>query len=311
MVLPAEEFLPATLPMLAALRDEPAAQPWLAALPSLIEEVRAYFGLRLSPPLPGGTCSWVAPAELPDGTPAIVKIGWPHREMLGEPEALRLWDGRGAARLLAHDRQRHALLLERCEPGQQLARSNGSAESRLRTGCAVLRKLWQVPPPPDGRIEPLAQVAVEWAELAERRMAARRPGYDPGLVAEGVRLLCVLPASAERTVVLHGDFNPTNVLSASRTGWLAIDPKPMVGDPAYDPWPLLEQIDPPLAYPGSGPVLRERLALLAGELALPAERIAAWAVARLVQEALWRADCGDVSGGVSPMAKARVLADLC
>ena len=214
-----------------------------------------------------------------------------------------------AARLLAHDRQRHALLLERCEPGQQLARSNGNAESRLRTGCAVLRKLWQVPPPPDGRIEPLAQVAVEWAELAERRMAARRPGYDPGLVAEGVRLLRVLPASAERTVVLHGDFNPTNVLSASRAGWLAIDPKPMVGDPAYDPWPLLEQVDHPLAYPDPVPV--QRLALLGDELALPAERLAAWAVARLVEEALWRADCGDISGGASLMAKACVLAGLC
>src|SRR5690606_13510622 len=164
---------------------------------------------------------------------------------------------------------------------------------------------------PDGRIEPLAQVAVEWAELAERRMAARRPGYAPGLVAEGVRLLRVLPASAERTVVLHGDFNPTNVLSASRAGWLAIDPKPMVGDPAYDPWPLLEQVDHPLAYPDPVPVLRQRLALLGDELALPAERLAAWAVARQGGEGQWRADCDDLSGGGSLMAKACVLAGLC
>ena len=125
------------------------ARPWLAALPTLIEQVRDAFGLRLSAPLYGGSCSWVAPAELPDGTRAIVKIGWPHREMYGEPAALRLWAGHGAVRLLAHDPARHALLLERCEPGEELARSAAPAEDRLRIGCAVLRRLWSAPLPED------------------------------------------------------------------------------------------------------------------------------------------------------------------
>lgn len=89
--------------MLRQLAGGPAAQRWLAELPSLIEQVRTAYRLRLSPPLPAGSCSWVAPAELPDGTPVIVKIGWPHREMYAEPTALRWWDGRGAVRLLALD----------------------------------------------------------------------------------------------------------------------------------------------------------------------------------------------------------------
>src|SRR5690606_6936296 len=139
MVLPAEEFLPATLPMLAALRDEPAAQPWLAALPSLIEEVRAYFGLRLSPPLPGGTCSWVAPAELPDGMPAIVKIDWPHREMLGEPEALRLWDGRGASPG-SSSRARTATRRAGCAPGAPCCASSGRYRRRRTGGSSHWRK---------------------------------------------------------------------------------------------------------------------------------------------------------------------------
>src|SRR3954471_16759344 len=112
-----------SLPVVEHLGHVPSAGPWLAELPQLIEQVREVFGLRLSAPLHGGSCSWVAPAELPDGTPVILKIGWPHREMYGEPTALRLWEGRGAVRLLAHDPGRHALVLERCEPGEQLGTS--------------------------------------------------------------------------------------------------------------------------------------------------------------------------------------------
>ncbi|MEV4535094.1 aminoglycoside phosphotransferase family protein [Asanoa sp. NPDC049518] len=287
-----------------------AAGPWLASLPSLIEEVRAEFDLRLSPPLRGGSCSWVAPASLADGSEVIVKIGWPHREMLGEPAALRHWAGRGAVRLLAEDPGRHALLLERCVPGEPLASASLDAADALRTGCAVLRELWGAPLPAAGVFEELGTVTAEWADLVEERMARVRPGYDRGLVAEGARLLRELPASADRTVLLHGDFNPGNVLSGRSGSWVAIDPKPMTGDPAYDPWPLLEQIDDPFATPNPAGALRSRIALLAGELSLAGERIIQWSVARRVETALWSAHHGNVDGGAAVMREARILASL-
>jgi streptomycin 6-kinase len=344
-------LVPSTLPVATTLGKIDGAGAWLSALPSLIEEVRAEFGLALSSPLHGGSCSWVAPAELPDGTPAILKIGWPHREMYGEPTALRAWDGHGAVRLLAHDPARHALLLQRCQPGDELAASGAPAEDRLRIGCGVLRQLWDAPGATKaaapaateaaargateapaaaaaeapaathaksataaqgattGRLERLDRVTAEWADMVDERTARLRPGYDPGLVAEGARLLRELPASARREVLLHGDFNPGNVLS-SGSDWVAIDPKPMIGDPAYDPWPLLEQIDDPFAHPDPPIVLRRRLELLAQELALEAERIRWWAVARRVEMALWAADHGDVDGGGAVMREARTLADL-
>jgi streptomycin 6-kinase len=249
---------------------------------------------------------------MPDSTDVILKIGWPHREMLSEPVALRLWDGHGAVRLLAHDPTRHALLLEPCVPGEPLASSGQPAEERLRIGCAVLRRLWDAPVGAAPStvapgIEELGVVTAEWADLAEERMARLRPGYDPGLFALGVRLLRSLPDSAERRVILHGDFNPGNVLS-SGDRWLAIDPKPMTGDPAYDPWPLLEQIDDPFQHPT--PVLRDRVDLIAGELGLEPDRIVQWSIARRVETALWAAHHDDVPGGAQFMGQARQLAEL-
>jgi streptomycin 6-kinase len=309
------DLVPPGLPVLANLDGEPRARQWLRGLPELIAEIRDEFGLTLAPPLHGGSCSWVAPATLPDGTAAIVKIGWPHREMLGEPAALRHWNGNGAVRLLRHDPARHALVLAPCVPGIELGRSPGTAEERLEIGCTVLHRLWTASPTggtarPSGDFERLADVTADWAHLTEERMDRLNPGYDPGLVAEGAGLLRSLPLDAgHRDVLLHGDFNPGNILSAG-DGWLAIDPKPMWGDAAYDPWPLLQQIDNPFSYAFPATHLANRLARLAQRLDLTAERMAAWAVARLVEGALYEADTGDVPAGAEALAHARVLADL-
>jgi streptomycin 6-kinase len=301
------DLLPAGLPVLDNLGGIELAAPWLRELPALIAAVRDEYGLTLSAPLHGGSSSWVAPATRPDGTAVIVKISWPHPAMLTEPDVLRAWNGDGAVRLLAHDPARHVMLLQRLDPGVELARSPGRAADRLRIGCAVLRRLWAAPPPPG--IERLDGLCAQWAEITEQHMDRIRPGYDPGLVAEGIRLLRELPGSTGREVLLHGDFNPGNVLSHGG-GWLAIDPKPLVGDPAYDPWPLLQQIDDPFAYAAPAPQLRSRIALLARELDLDAARIVAWSAARRVEGALDCADGGYIDYGAGLIREARFLLDL-
>lgn len=281
------------------------SRAWIESLPALIEQVREEFGLEFSPPLPGGSVSWVAPARLPSGERAVVKIGWPHPEIYGEPAALRAWDGRAAVRLIADDPRRHALILELCEPGERLADAGLPADDRLRIGCGILRELWTAEITGPG-IEPLGAVTAEWSKLVRERMERVQPPYDPGLVRLGADLLAELPAATPRRVLLHGDFHPGNVLS-SRRGWLAIDPKPMAGDPGYDPWPLLKQIDDPTGRPA---VLAQRIALLGDELSLEPQRIVWWAVARRVETALWLAHHGDVPGGAAVMREVRTLADL-
>ncbi|MEZ0073264.1 aminoglycoside phosphotransferase family protein [Planotetraspora sp. GP83] len=288
-----------------------SGQSWLARLPSLVEELRERWSLRLGAPFHGGSCSWVAPARLPDGSMVVLKVSWPHREAAGEAEALRWWNGRGAVWVHRHDEESYALLVERCEPGGPLGCADQlQAEERLLLGAEVLGELWRVPPPEETGLERLGDVAGEWADLVEARMDRLRPGFDPGLVAHGARLLRELPATATREVVVHGDFNPGNVLAAQRRPWLAIDAKPMIGDPGYDPWPLLGQIDRPFAYPDPRRPLASRFALVADALGEDERRMRAWAVARRVETALWAVEHGDSAGAWEAMGEARVLADL-
>ncbi|HZG05391.1 MAG TPA: aminoglycoside phosphotransferase family protein [Streptomyces sp.] len=307
------EPVPPTLPVVRTVAGHPGGRAWLDRLPRLIGESAERWGLTVGAPFAGGSCSWVAPARRADGSGFVLKVSWPHREAAGEGEALRLWDGRGCVRLYEHDPERYALLLERCLPGTGLGDDGRlSAEERLVAGAGVLRELWEVPVPPDAALDRMAEVTAGWADTAEERMARLAPpGFDPALVALGVRLLRELPGTAAREVVVHGDLNPGNVLAAQRREWLAIDAKPMVGDPLYDPWPLIEQIDAPFGRPGPRPVVAARCALVADALGEDVRRLQAWAVARRVESALWAvAVPGDAEAGAAMMRQVRVLADL-
>jgi hypothetical protein len=108
---------------------------WLESLPRLAAESAERRRLRLGPPFGNGVTSLVLPAEHADGSSAVLKLTAPHAASEHEGDALAYWDGRGAVRLLAHDRERRALLLERCEPGDLLwpGRTGGSSRTRSRS----------------------------------------------------------------------------------------------------------------------------------------------------------------------------------
>jgi streptomycin 6-kinase len=261
---------------------------WWSDLPGIVADLEKEWGIDTGLPFPGGSASWVAPARTVAGGVAVLKVNLPHREARGEASALALWNGAGAVRLYRYDAVRWALLLERCEPGEPLLAAGLAPEQSLSVAAAVLRRLWSAAVPIDSSFDALADVTAEWATLVRERMARHRPPLDPGVIELGAQLLEQLPLDASaRTVVLHGDFNPSNVLSSRRESWLAIDAKPMVGDAAYDPVPMIGQVGDLYDLRDTDDVLLRRHELFADLLELPVERIVAWAVARLVEAALW------------------------
>ena len=214
-------------------RREPARIEWLAKLPDVVAELTRRWSLSLGPPFLGEgiSCGWVAHATRADGTPVVLKLGMPHFEGLHELAGLRFWNGDATVALLDANEEANAMLLEACIPGTSL---RALAESEQDVVLAtLLRRLWREPPAhaEDLAFRPMASMLAHWA--SETR-AQEDAWPDPGLVRAGLALFDELTTTTEHRVVLFTDLHAGNVLRAQRAPWLAIDPKPFVGDPAYD-----------------------------------------------------------------------------
>lgn len=263
-----------------------AERAWRAQLPRLIAEYAERWSLTLEPPFPeGGSASWVAPARTRAGARVVLKLGWTHDEALHEADGLRLWDGQGTVRLIeSHtDGPTTALVLEICEPGTHLAQAMPEPERDVVI-AGLLRRLW-LRPPAGHPFRPLALMCEQWAtrfELDNAEAIARGDDQvDPGLARAGIALLRELPHTADRSVLLLTDLHHFNVLAARREPWLVIDPKPYVGDPAYDTLQHMLNFPGRLAVDPGG--LADRMA---GLLDLDRRRVRLWLFARCVQESV-------------------------
>jgi streptomycin 6-kinase len=281
---------------LAELARDPSGDgaAWLERLPGLVASAVERWSLQLGPPYPDGFTAYCAPATRPDGSVAVLKVMFPHREGMPEAAALAFYGGDGVVRLLEHDPADHCVLLERCRPGTPLSAVVGPDRHHriLDVATGLLRRLWR-PAEPGHPFEALGALTADWSDDAAERFDRLQPGWDPGLVAEAIRLLRDLPRSSARAVLLHQDFHPDNVLAAEREPWLVIDPKPVVGDPHYDPVPLVVQLGDqrPEIWPDGA--VAGRVREVAARLDLEADRLAAWGVARMTEVALWDLHTGD------------------
>jgi streptomycin 6-kinase len=243
--------------------------------PQSVLELERRWSLTLGLPFPReeGSVGWVAPVTRADGTPAVLKIGMPHFEAEHEAEGLRFWAGEPTVRLLDADESLGALLLERCEPGTSLRELPEPEQDRVIAG--LLQRLWRSPSSPH-RFRPLAALLSHWAEETLAQPGKRS---DEGMVQEGLRLFRELPRSASSEMLLATDLHAGNVLRAQREPWLVIDPKPFVGDPAYDATQHLLNCMERLRSDPRGTIRR-----FSDLLEVDDERVRLWTFARLAAE---------------------------
>jgi streptomycin 6-kinase len=211
-----------------ACRTAPERAEWLLRLPGIVGELAHQWAVTIGTPFAESSCSWVAAVTRQDGDTAVLKVAMPHMEALHETEGLRFWDGDPAVRLLEADENLGAMLLERCEPGTTL-RALPEDEQDLVI-AAALRRLWRRPPATH-RFRPLLAMLAHWSDETRSQ---RGSWIDEGLALAGLRMFEDLARPSESDVVLATDLHAGNVLRARRAPWLVIDPKPFVGDPAYD-----------------------------------------------------------------------------
>lgn len=259
----------------ANCRKTPQGAAWLDRLPETLRAIERRWSLDMDAPFDNDevSCGWVAPVALPDGASAVLKVGMPHLEAEHEVDGLRFWDGDPTVRLLEADDDLGAMLLERCDPGTALRAMPEPEQDLVIAG--LLRRLWRVPPSPHP-FRPLSMLMKYWSD---ETLAGAERWPDTGLVREGLRLFQELPRTAPTEVLLATDLHAGNVLQSKRRPWLVIDPKPFVGDPAYDATQHLFNCDARLRSDTRGMIRR-----MADLLGVDHERIRLWTLARAAAE---------------------------
>jgi streptomycin 6-kinase len=235
---------------------------WIAELPRLAAACIEQWSLDAGQPIDAAH-SLVIPAG-----ETILKLNPPEEESEHEAEALARWNGQGAARLLARDDSRRALLVERLRPGMQLWSLPDEEATEIAAG--VLEQLWIPAADPFRRLE---DAAAQWIDFLPAHWEAIGRTYERRLLDEALDFLREAGPTQRESVLMHQDLHGGNVLLSER-GWLAIDPKPMVGEREFDVASLIRD-----RRPTSRRAMLRRLDYLVDRLALNRERTRGWGLA--------------------------------
>ena len=259
---------------------------WIAALPALLCEIEREWEIKIDPPVPNLTYNFVAPASNGESERFMLKLLPGGGEGDREAVAMAAFGGHGAARLVRHDSQRRAMLLERIAPAHGLRAIPDPVAVLIAAG--VLEKLWQAPVP--ARLEGLREWTATLDRFAEDPRSVPRDHLE-----RASSLRQELLVDPPERVVLHGDLHHTNVLFSEGRGWLAIDPKGIVGEKAFD---ILFFLLNPEPVPLARNLLR--IETFVERLKLDRERVVAWSYVQSVVSACWTVEDGgtDISGAI-------------
>ena len=258
---------------------------WLKRLPAILARCEQQWHITMGLPFPNLSYNYVTSATFADGRSVVVKACPPSGEFAQQSEAMRLFAGHGMARLLECDGENETMLLEALQPGTPLSNLEDD-EAATSIAASVIRQFWQ-PVPPAHPFPTVADWGRGFSRLREHYAGSNGP-FPPRLLEEAERLFADLSASMAEPTLLHGHLHHDNILAAERQPWLAIDPKGLVGEPAYETGALLcNPLPGLLQQPQPGRVLARRVDQLAEELSLDRARVRGWGLAQAVLSAWW------------------------
>ena len=263
----------------ATCRQKAEWTAWLDRLPATVESLSKQWSFTLGTVYESASCAWVASVTCADDSPAVLKLGLSHMEGRDEANGLRFWNGDPTARLLMSDDELGAMLLERCEPGTSLRQRPESEQNQVIAN--LLHRLWRTP----NASHPFRPLSAQLEYWIAETIDDAEEWPDAELVRDGLRLFTELPRTAPEEVLLATDLHAGNVLRAQRQPWLVIDPKPFIGDRAYD---LTQQLFNCSASLRSDP--RGTIRCFADQVGVDQERVRLWTFARAAAEprADWR-----------------------
>ncbi len=267
---------------------------WIDALPDLATGLLDRWQLQPDGAPTCGAWALVLPVVRADATPAVLKLQPITDHTVGEPDALRAWNGNGAVRLLDHDPESGSMLLERLDADHPLATVRDDLAA-LQILSELLARLSAVPAPAGMRR--LSDCGADLLHRVPRALTLERDPSQHGLIrACASALEEVLPEAGDRLV--HEDLHFDNILAPhptdQREPWLAIDPNPVAGDPGFALLAALHNRWEEAVATGDVPrAIRRRFDLMTDTLGLDRKRATAWTLARILQNALWDVEHDD------------------
>lgn len=265
---------------LIAFAQQANAQGWLNTIPAVVAELALKWDLEVGDAYPDCGVSYVAPATQ-QGLPRVLKVQWPHPECRYEADALEAWDGNGAVQLLARDTDHHAMLLEHCSPGDHLA--TAKEVDAMDVLIDLLPRLWKTAGQP---FTTLRDEASSWQSTLYPNWQNNRSAGEKTLIDSAHAMISELANSQGAQVLVHQDLHGHNVLASTRATqptWLAIDPKPLVGEREFALSPIIRSVE----FGATKADVLYRLDRLTEAFSLDRKRTSGWAA---VQAIAWSFD---------------------
>lgn len=228
-----------------------------------------------------------------DGRGVVLKLTKGAGDEAHSGEVLRRFGGNGAVRV--YESEVGAVLLERLEPGEELVnlvRRGGDDEATSILAQVIERLASHQTPATSHTVPAGTPTVVDWSRSFERYVQSRDQQVPAELVREAQDLYCDLAGSQRTTLLLHGDLQHYNVLYDHERGWLAIDPKGVVGELEYEIGALMRNpTEQPTLFANRNTIER-RLNILTTALPLDQARTLRWCFAQAVLSAIWSVEDG-------------------
>jgi len=282
------------------------AEPWLDALPDLIAELTARWDLLVTGVAKDGDAFGITIPARRGEDRVLMRLSYPDGWFVDQTVALQTWNGNGAVRLLEHE-PRGAHLRASPDPGTPLSMERNQMRA-VRLAADALRALWIEPP--DGLQTVTAEVRAWVGEMPARFESAHSP-FERTLLHDAEQLFRAYMPTQTTKVLLHGDARiDAFVMDGDHA--IALDPKPLVGEPAFDAGSLLRDRPAEIAADAAAgrQLLQSRLEQLTDLLDLSASRVKGWAFAVAVDMGLLAYEAGDVEGGAMMIEVARLCQGL-
>jgi streptomycin 6-kinase len=262
-----------------------AAEVWLRDLPELRDKLHQRWSLIEVEQLSELSFNYLEFVKTSVGQDAVLKIGFPNPELTTEIRALEIYNGLGAVKIIDADHQMGAILLERIIPGDNLL-SMADDHHQTEIAAQIMNGLWC--PVPRENVFPTIK---KWCQAFKRYHKIFLGDIGPldrNIVQTADELATELLQENKEEFLLHGDFHHLNILQQGKSSWVAIDPKGVIGDRAFEMGSYLYNPIPDLLNNQDiESIIKSRIDILVNITGVDRKRIIAWSVVRAVLSSIW------------------------